>query len=174
MEFYFLLHLLLNTNKMETCNSIKVSIPSPCSEDWNKMTPNEKGAFCSKCCKTVVDFTRKTTEEIKNYFTENVGTKTCGRFKYDQLDEKPQISRWFSIPGFRVSKVFVAALLLVFGTSLFSCSGPATGGVETVTGDSVLYTPETEIITKGQVIAEPVDTLELKGDTMYEVMGKTK
>lgn len=30
-------------------------IPEPCSEDWNEMTPTEKGAFCNKCSKEVLD-----------------------------------------------------------------------------------------------------------------------
>ncbi|MGL4595961.1 MAG: hypothetical protein ACRCYO_00440, partial [Bacteroidia bacterium] len=41
-----------------------VQIPEPCSEDWNKMTPETQGRFCDKCCKVVVDFTEKTTTEI--------------------------------------------------------------------------------------------------------------
>jgi hypothetical protein len=35
-----------------------VRIPSPCHEDWNRMTPNERGRHCAACDKTVVDVTR--------------------------------------------------------------------------------------------------------------------
>ena len=29
-------------------SQIKISIPEPCHEDWNKMVLNEKGRFCEK------------------------------------------------------------------------------------------------------------------------------
>ncbi len=46
-------------------NLIEISVPKPCHEDWSKMTPREKGKFCSACKKTVVDFRKKSTEEIQ-------------------------------------------------------------------------------------------------------------
>ena len=45
-------------------SKFKITIPKPCHEDWNAMTPEETGRFCSVCTKGVVDFTNKTTEEI--------------------------------------------------------------------------------------------------------------
>ncbi|MBN4072576.1 hypothetical protein JYT74_00920 [Crocinitomix catalasitica] len=43
----------------------KVSIPDPCHEDWDKMTPTEKGTFCGKCQIDVIDFTTKSSHEVK-------------------------------------------------------------------------------------------------------------
>lgn len=33
----------------------EIDIPEPCNEDWDRMTPAERGRFCSKCQKKVHD-----------------------------------------------------------------------------------------------------------------------
>ncbi|MGB3947415.1 MAG: hypothetical protein WBM13_05505 [Bacteroidia bacterium] len=60
---------------MKNQENIKISIPNICNEDWNTMKPNEKGAFCEKCCKTVIDFTTKSTQEITELI-KNSANKT--------------------------------------------------------------------------------------------------
>lgn len=70
---------------------INIDIPNPCHEDWNKMTPEEKGRHCKVCQKTVFDFTSKTDEYIVKTFTEN--TNVCGRFKSTQLKRDLILSR---------------------------------------------------------------------------------
>lgn len=85
------------------------------------MTPNEQGAFCSVCSKTVVDFTNKTTGEIKDFFKQHIGQKICGRFEQQQLKPvpvkvSPQRKQWFAR--------FAMALYMVFGSLLFTSCGP--------------------------------------------------
>ncbi len=63
---------------------IRVSLPEPCHENWSKMTPNEKGRFCSVCQKNVFDFTKLSDLEIINTFNEN--SDLCGRIKNSQLN----------------------------------------------------------------------------------------
>ncbi|BAO77685.1 carboxypeptidase-like regulatory domain-containing protein [Winogradskyella sp. PG-2] len=71
--------------------SITINIPEPCHEDWNKMTPKEKGLHCHSCHKTVFDFTTKTDEQIiKTFETEG---KVCGRFKTQQLNREIVLTR---------------------------------------------------------------------------------
>lgn len=111
---------------------MKIYIPEPCHENWGAMTPNEQGRFCGSCKKTVVDFTNFSTEDIQNYFTKHYGQKVCGRFKKQQLNsidiQIPSVI-FNQIPA---SRKFALALLLVFGTTLFSCTDnqgqPATLG----------------------------------------------
>lgn len=70
---------------------ISISIPEPCHEDWNKMTPKEKGRHCAACNKTVIDFTSKTDEQvIKTFEIEN---NLCGRFKKQQLNREMVLTR---------------------------------------------------------------------------------
>lgn len=63
---------------------MKITIPKPCHENWDNMTPNEKGKFCSVCSKTVHDFTSFSDEKLINTFDSN--KDICGRFRKDQLD----------------------------------------------------------------------------------------
>ncbi|OCA79837.1 hypothetical protein BBH99_05165 [Chryseobacterium contaminans] len=62
---------------------MKITIPKPCHENWNNMTTDEKGKFCSVCSKTVYDFTSFSDEELINTFDFN--KDICGRFREDQL-----------------------------------------------------------------------------------------
>lgn len=62
----------------------KISIPDPCHQDWNKMTPNEKGRFCDACEKTIVDFSNLSKFELAKRL--NAGEKLCGRFNATQLN----------------------------------------------------------------------------------------
>lgn len=95
---------------------MKITIPKPCHEDWNKMTPKEQGSFCSSCAKIVVDFTKMKKEEIKQYFIDKKEEKTCGRFTINQLYKKPPVYERSYL-----SK-FAFALYVVFGMTLFSCA----------------------------------------------------
>lgn len=71
--------------------SIHIRIPDPCHEDWNKMTPTQKGKFCSVCTKEVVDFTQATDEALVKM--AHSGKKLCGRFRADQLDRELKLER---------------------------------------------------------------------------------
>jgi hypothetical protein len=100
----------------------KISIPEPCSEDWNEMTPNENGRFCMSCSKTVVDFSSMLPEEIQHYFIQNQNEKICGRFKQSQLYTITiQIPNRVLYSQTNYHKMFLLALFIAMGTTLFSC-----------------------------------------------------
>jgi hypothetical protein len=63
---------------------INISIPEPCGESWQKMTPVQGGRHCDVCEKCIVDFTQSSDKEIwKAYQKEG---KICGQFRADQLN----------------------------------------------------------------------------------------
>ena len=104
-------------------SQIKISIPEPCHEDWNKMIPNEKGRFCESCSKTVVDFTTMLPDDIKYYFLENRGKSICGRMKQSQLDSIViQIPSRVLYSQTNYQHYFLLSLFVVMGTTLFSCA----------------------------------------------------
>ncbi|GAK74429.1 energy transducer TonB [Nonlabens sp. Asnod3-H03] len=97
-------------------------IPEPCHEDWNLMTPSDKGRFCSSCDKTVIDFTVMSDYEIKDFLMMNYGKKLCGHVKKSQLDLIHIKVPVEALNTYRLgSRSFLLALLIVMGTTLMSC-----------------------------------------------------
>jgi len=65
---------------------LQLSIPEPCHENWQQMTPTEQGRFCNACAKEVIDFSTMTDTQVLNYFTSLTHEKVCGRALPEQLD----------------------------------------------------------------------------------------
>jgi len=100
----------------------KITIPKPCHVDWNKMTPDKTGRFCNSCSKSVVDFTQMLPKEIQKFFIKNQGKKICGRFQNKQLDSIIiQIPNRALFSQVHYHKMFLLALFITMGTTLFSC-----------------------------------------------------
>lgn len=57
----------------------KFKVGKPCSESWSEMLPEEKGKFCEKCAKSVIDFTKSSDQEIEYYLNQNGQKEVCGR-----------------------------------------------------------------------------------------------
>jgi hypothetical protein len=94
---------------------IKLSIPTPCHEDWNTMTATQSGKFCASCQKTVVDFSRMSDAEIIRYFTDFQGD-TCGRLTEKQLNSviaEPLVLK----PNYRWAYALSALLLPTIAAS---------------------------------------------------------
>ncbi|MDC9723149.1 MAG: carboxypeptidase-like regulatory domain-containing protein [Urechidicola sp.] len=66
-------------------NQINLEINTPCSENFNQFTPTLDGGFCGTCQKEVIDFSKKSPEEIMNYFKNYSNQDTCGKFNSSQL-----------------------------------------------------------------------------------------
>lgn len=129
-------------------NLFKIYIPDPCFENWDKMTPNEQGAFCKVCSKTVVDFSNKTEEDIQQYISENLDKKICGRFNLSQIENnvtnvpkiKINIENKWSFPSFLFPlntpfRTAALALMLCAGSIMYGCSGEAAGKDVPLTGE---------------------------------------
>lgn len=99
-----------------------IGIEKPCSENWDKMTPTEKGAFCQKCAKQVHDFSNQSLNEIKLTLLESRGESLCVRMTSQQeLELNSEFKTWLSQQRRNPQQLFIAALLIVFGLTLFSC-----------------------------------------------------
>lgn len=62
-----------------------LDVPKPCHENWDTMTPDDKGRFCAQCSKTVIDFTRMSDHQIVQLL-ENSDSRVCGHVTTDQLN----------------------------------------------------------------------------------------
>lgn len=131
-----------------------VTIPKPCHEDWNKMSAVEQGRHCQVCCKTVVDFSMRSNEEIAGYIRENSSQRICGNFRKDQVMphvvEKPQ-GRY---------RLFMTGVYLFFTGLLFSSCGTRAHSNNNVVGKIAVdnsFTPQ-----QGQAYTTKEDTLKKK------------
>ena len=135
---------------------MKISINEPCHENWDKMTPNQQGAFCLSCQKNVVDFSKKTIPEIKSFFTDLASTeKVCGRFEEKQLEELSFDDFFNRFKNWHFVKKAAVICFFIFGLTLFSCE------------------PKTENHTMGEAVAINVTTkIECVKDTTQVEMLK--
>jgi hypothetical protein len=157
---------------------MQVDIAEPCHENWNQMSPTEKGAFCGKCQIDVVDFSNKTALEVKQILHENIGKHLCGRFKKVQLEElNSDYLVWENQSIHTFQSKFLLACVLVFGMTLFSsCANgiaqdplPINLGIEKIK-DSLFQQTDT---LKGEQLDEvktnQIDYTEIvMGDFAYE------
>lgn len=73
-----------NRPRMMKNKSFKISIPSPCSENWENMTLTNSGRHCKNCNHEVIDFTGFNQKSLSQYF-EIERKFTCGIFRNEQL-----------------------------------------------------------------------------------------
>lgn len=109
---------------------LKITIPAPCHQDWNNMQSRESGRHCAACSKTVIDFTAMSDAEISNFFAVKQDENICGRFKDEQVQrgsiDLPSNIFHIEMPWW---KCFLAASLIIFGTTLFSCNSSTKGEI---------------------------------------------
>ena len=65
---------------------IQLSIPEPCHQNWDGMTPTQHGRYCNACAKEVIDFSNMSDSDVLNYFLKEKNDTICGRAFPDQLD----------------------------------------------------------------------------------------
>jgi len=100
---------------------IQISIPITCHENWDAMTPADKGRFCASCQKKVFDFTKSSDREIVYVLKDS--ENACGRFNVNQ------INRDLIIPKEKSSIWIVASAAIVsfltIGNQTLSAQTPA-------------------------------------------------
>jgi len=84
---------------------IQLSIPSPCAESWEAMTPGAQGRFCAHCQKSVIDFTGWSDTALYDFFSRN-NKPVCGRL------DSSQLNRNITIPPQPHSKLYRIAIAL--------------------------------------------------------------
>ena len=112
--------------------SRNIKVPIICNEDWDKMSPKENGRFCDTCKLTVVDFTKMSDNEIKNYLLSK--SYVCGRFDctqvetshektLDLLKRKTKKINFKPLRWLAILFLLILALLLFIPAFIFSYKG---------------------------------------------------
>jgi hypothetical protein len=94
-----------------------IQIPKPCNENWNEMTPTQKGMFCSNCQKEVINYEYYSHFQLAKTIQNSEGI--CGRFTIQQLDCELDTSKknYFQRLG-----MALGITSLLFSTPIFSQS----------------------------------------------------
>jgi hypothetical protein len=128
------------------------------------MSPREQGAFCQVCSKTVIDFSSMSDEEVKNYFVERSGQKTCGRLRNDQLVNHDNPLSYVLEASIPFWKKFLAIVFVLFGTFLSACNsnsrGNSTGDISATRAEK-----EKEFSTMGIMSLEPDSIAVIQEET---------
>ena len=110
---------------------IVLAVPQPCSEEWNKMTPTEKGKHCANCNKVITDFTVFSDKELIDFISNAKGT-VCGRINSYQLN-RPLVD-YNSSPSFWQRLFWGSAL----ASTLAACHNDQTQHQQTTVGEPMI------------------------------------
>ena len=136
---------------------MELSIKKPCHENWDAMTPNEQGAFCHKCVKTVIDFSTKSLEEIRDFFKGKEEEKICGRFEQQQLNALSFDAFFKEFKRFELTKRFAVIVFFTFGFWLFGTSDLHAQTTSTTKGKVAIQEP---VRGEVSVAPQPKDTVK--------------
>lgn len=98
-----------------------IHLPTPCHENWNEMTPVERGRHCAVCNISVTDFTHMSNEQIAEH-VKQYGLH-CGRFRADQVTDGSNYGSWQHYFKWKSA----VALLLLGSMFLVSCRRHVSG-----------------------------------------------
>lgn len=123
--------------------ALKITIPEPCHENINKMTPVKGGRFCGSCEKTVVDFRKMTDRQIIHFYEKNKGN-LCGIFNDNQIDR--------AIPFPTIVKPSTNwKAIAALATGLFLSSGVAAQSTLQTMGKMA---PTVQVTLKGETVTD--------------------
>ena len=157
MDAEIFLHFLTQKN-FKYMKNFRIQIADPCHEEWDQMSPNEKGSFCQSCQKTVVDFSKLSDRQVAAYF-KNPPTKTCGRFRPEQLNRTIPVYREMK-PSFatRAASFFLTSMLAAGSLQATTTNFFNPISIHQVEGKSVITLTDNEVIptTKGKRVIEGI------------------
>ncbi|GAB3231169.1 hypothetical protein GCM10027346_17380 [Hymenobacter seoulensis] len=108
-----------------------LTIPKPCHENWQAMSPAAQGRHCAACSTVVVDFTRMTDAEVVAFLGQPSGG-TCGRFRQEQLNRPLVVPLSEPSAGWR-NRLLAVAALLGLGVTTAPATAQSRSDVKTVT-----------------------------------------
>lgn len=130
-----------------------ISIPKPCSQNWQEMTIAEKGRFCGSCQKNVFDFTNLSDREITTALKSN--KNVCGRFNVSQLNRELIVQREKS------------SAWMIIVTSVISFLGLSNNEVHSQENIIIEQTNTKTLADEKTTIIKEKDSIEISG-TIYD------
>ncbi|MGG9963542.1 hypothetical protein [Ferruginibacter sp. SUN106] len=103
---------------MKENTPLHITVPKPCSQNWDAMPGEGEGRHCMQCHTTIYDFSQMSDTELFNFFKQRPDTH-CGRFHNTQLqrDILPIASKRNVIP-YKFTKIAAAIFAVLSFRSL--------------------------------------------------------
>ncbi len=114
---------------MKHNSHLEISIPVPCHENWNNMSSTEKGKFCSKCKKEVLDFTTVSKSDFQKIVSER-NENICGRFLKSQLKVSKIEKKKSPLLKFIFLRKIAASLFSIIGIKILTASSASAQIIE--------------------------------------------
>lgn len=143
---------------------MRISIPKPCTENWNQMTASEKGRFCTSCQTQVINFKGMPVEEIKHFLEQEAGS-SCGRFSTHQIETFNAAYQEIPSPSNLRQWTMAAVLAGVSALPSFAQNNPSIPSVPLLNTSVSYYHYELQE-TKTTVAVPTGDTIILAGKVM--------
>lgn len=109
---------ILNKANSYIMQKATVELKKPCLVNLDAVVPDENGRFCGVCQKSVIDFTKKSPEEIASYLQKNIAQKPCGTFNSWDVKSDHEIDRlilFLQGKRLRFLAVLIIGLLFITG-----------------------------------------------------------
>jgi hypothetical protein len=116
---------------MHKSTSILLTIPQPCSQNWEEMQANGTSRFCDSCNKSVIDFTQYSDQQLIDFLYKSSG-EVCGNLRPDQL-EKPLHSIHHSNKRLVPQLLLSTVLTIGLGNSVYAKEKQEVRSIHTVT-----------------------------------------
>lgn len=121
---------------MKSPTLLQIDIPTPCHEDWDKMTPCAQGRHCAQCQKVVIDFSTWSDAALHRYFSQQ-NDNVCGRFQAGQLNRDMQLPPQPHSRLYRMVIVLGLTLICTQGVTVY-----AQGSMPKTTATPITQTPQ--------------------------------
>jgi hypothetical protein len=119
-------------------------IENPCHENWDQMTPMEKGRFCDACQKKVHDFTNSSNDQLIELYKLNNG-QICGRVNSTLLTEQ-FVAHQQNKQYLQFLKTFCLAAIISFGASLFTVKSAVATNLTKLKNEYLTFQDSTNLI----------------------------
>jgi hypothetical protein len=150
--------------------NVSLSIPEPCTENWDNFTTTSNGRHCGSCSKTVIDFTKMSDRQILE-FLQSKPAHTCGRFRADQLKTYSNQLPVKVNPGLMLLKAGFMSLLLALVSKQATAQITTTEKAKTEVVESAYAAKEKATANPGQkikgIVKSNADQSPLVGISIY-------
>ena len=144
-----------------------INIPEPCAEDWDQMTPGERGRFCASCQKTVHDLSAMTRDEARELLARDGDMCVSYLSRGDAvMFAAPKVVPLARLTRRRLPQVAAAGLTLALAACTPHGEGPSLDTQQHETPAFLEFSPPIPVEAKTPdaepVEVEPCDTPEAK------------